>query len=130
MGHVIFKIFLQGIFKLIRESTQPQTILVVTHGVLVMRMMLKLRSLSKDSSRALTLNSFSIQTVTIPIKNTGYHTLTVEMSSEKMVIDIIKSHECGHLDPLKPAVPEPPSKEMIEIMKHWTKYTNEQCTTV
>lgn len=95
-----------------------------------MRMLLKLRFWSKDISRPLTLNSFSLKHVTKTLYNTNYHLLSVYTAPEQTVIEFTNVHCSDHLDSLKAKQSPVPSKDQLEVMKAWSTMVAEQCSMV
>ncbi|ODN05572.1 putative phosphoglycerate mutase GpmB, partial [Orchesella cincta] len=92
--------FLEELLDSIRQRKKSETILIVSHGVVIMRMMFKLSEWSKDPARSISLKSWEPQKVANPIKNTGYHLLTVEVPKDGQgttLIDMGKIHQTDHL---------------------------------
>ncbi|ODN05571.1 putative phosphoglycerate mutase GpmB [Orchesella cincta] len=123
--------FLQELLDSIRQNRKPETILIVSHGVIIMRMMFKLSEWSKDPARSISIKSWEPMKVANPIKNTGYHLLTVEVPKNgpgTTAIEYVKVHQAGHLDSMKSEAKKP-SAEFMQSVKTFQEIVSQQCTT-
>ncbi|CAL8097068.1 unnamed protein product [Orchesella dallaii] len=126
--------FIMELLESIQQSKKSETILIVSHGVIIMRMMFKLRAFSKDPTKLITLNSWDAKKIATAIKNTGYHLITVDVPKEgngNKVLDIAKLHQSSHLETLSSGATaaKTPSKEYLRIAATFEELVNEQCIT-
>ncbi|CAL8097065.1 unnamed protein product [Orchesella dallaii] len=123
--------FLTELLESIQQSKKPETILIVSHGVIILRMMFQLRAWSKDPARSINLNSWDTKKVSIPIKNVAYHQMNVDVPKDgegNTVIDCVQLHHSDHLASLK-SEGKKPSKEFLQITETFVEITGQQCTT-
>lgn len=88
--------------KELKESSKSETVLVVSHGLTILRMMSKL----KEPHRNLSLESFTFAQACRPMQNTNYHVFTVQPPARDCVdgqicMEFLKFHEKDHLESLQ-----------------------------
>ncbi|CAL8097131.1 unnamed protein product [Orchesella dallaii] len=93
--------FVDDLFDELRQSTQPETVLIVSHGLTILRLLARLR----EPSKGLELQSWCFNSASTPMKNTSYHLFTVQVPSrecenEKICLDFLKYNQRSHLEPL------------------------------